>query len=460
MKTLTKIFCFLLALNILGACANPNDVAKLKSSSRDGVPDKSYEIPSGADNAQVENPSVNPIDANPPPAVVPIVAPPPSAVAPVAENPPSVVEAAPDKTNETTTDTQEIVLSEASNLRTLKNDVLEVLANIPAGSKIRVPTNQQPVNYNYLDNGQKKFSSTGFFSGIRLISANGASWSQEKIDNINTTATGVYISATIAGQIGDPGSMYKALLPATPGSEFLRVYKSNGQPLKSFTASVKKRFPNLNKTTRFEDLSGADQTKWTRIMKELQNAADRTVATPKSYLLIDTKVAVQASIDFEKTGRVSPWGAWSVAVQGTAKRHGFDNVPCAEFMSELIRQAYARAGYSHTQDFNAKNSNVLSYANQAAAVVNLSQYLYRAGWTAWDPSTYEPPTGAIMMHASGTSPGHTYAIAGDSGRFIVDNGSPKGRDLRMTSQRILDMMFLHGVFFTPPGFQPKKWATP
>ena len=47
--------------------------------------------------------------------------------------------------------------------------------------------------------------------------------------------------------------------------------------------------------------------------------------------------------------------------------------------------------------------------------------------------------------------------AGDNGRFIFDNGSPQGRDLRTTSLKTIEMMYMEGVFFLPPGFTPKKW---
>ena len=75
----------------------------------------------------------------------------------------------------------------------------------------------------------------------------------------------------------------------------------------------------------------------------------------------------------------------------------------------------------------------------------------------WEASKYVPPAGAFMMHASGQTPGHTYMIAGDEGRFIIDNGMPQGRDLRGTSKKILEIMYRHGVFFLPPGINPQAW---
>ena len=142
-----------------------------------------------------------------------------------------------------------------------------------------------------------------------------------------------------------------------------------------------------------------------------------------------------------------------MAVKSTAVRHGFPNVPCAEFMSEMIRQSYKRAGYDFKEDFNNELGNYLIW-NQTAAVVNLANALHKGGWIPWELSKYAPPAGAIMMHEQATSPGHTYMVAGDNGRFIVDNGSPAGRDLRKTSKKIIELMFKGGVFFLPPGIIP------
>lgn len=251
---------------------------------------------------------------------------------------------------------------------------------------------------------------------------------------------------------------YPALVAAPAGAGFLSNFEASGKPKVGFTNSIKKRFPNsLNKVIDLGTLPGAEQVKWTRILQELRKAGDRTKPTDKSLLIIDRTQAVQFSIDFETTGAVQQRGAWSIAVLGTATRHDFANVPCAEFMSEILRQAYARAGYSHTQDFNASKDNVLSFAGGAARVELFSAYLYRAGWIPWDPKTYIPPAGAFMMNGSGLSPGHAYMSAGDNGRFIIDNGMPQGRDLRATSDNLNKNSYQNGVFFLPPGFVPVKW---
>ena len=173
-------------------------------------------------------------------------------------------------------------------------------------------------------------------------------------------------------------------------------------------------------------------------------------------MIMDISAATQASINFEKTGAILPTGAWTIATQGTAVRHGFANVPCAETQSEILRQAYTRAGYQVTDDFNTAKGNQLIWSN-TAAVVNFSKALYTAGWIPWDSTIYKPMTGSFLMNGSGLSPGHTYISAGDDGRIIVDNGAPQGRDLRKTSQSTIDMQYQTGVFFLPPGIIPAKW---
>jgi hypothetical protein len=71
--------------------------------------------------------------------------------------------------------------------------------------------------------------------------------------------------------------------------------------------------------------------------------------------------------------------------------------------------------------------------------------------------SFRPPVGAIIMHASARSPGHTYMSAGFDGRYIIDNGAPSGRDLSQTSEYAINLMYLHGAFFLPPGIQPVAW---
>lgn len=337
-------------------------------------------------------------------------------------------------------------------VRTLKEEVLESVANLPAGTEVSVEDNAQPINNPYRnEKGQPTFSSTGFIGKILIVKS---SLSSSQVAKLNSLKSGLYLSAIILDQL-QTGREFLALKAGQPTDGFTKNYQPNGKPNFAFTTSITKRFPKtLNKVVK---TSGSEKKKWTRIMQELQRVADRTRPTDKSYFMIDPEVANQQSIEFENNGTVATRGAWSIAVLGTAARNGFQNVPCAEFMSEVLRQAYRRAGYSHLDDFNEKSENVLSYHGGAALVTNFSNYLYRAGWIPWDAKTYIPPTGAIIMNRNGLSPGHTYMAAGDSGRFVFDNGSPQGRDLRTTSLKTIELMYMTGVFFLPPGFTPKKW---
>jgi hypothetical protein len=205
-----------------------------------------------------------------------------------------------------------------------------------------------------------------------------------------------------------------------------------------------------------EGLEPEEQKKWLLVFDALKHVADRTVYVLSALLFIPKEKALNYSELFESTGEVQVFGAWSISVRGTAVRHGFAHVPCAEFMSEMIRQAYKRASYDFRMDFNSAQDNELIW-HKTAAVVNLTTALFKGGWIPWDPSQYKPPTGAPMMHARAAYPGHTYIAAGEDGRFIVDNGAPRGRDLRVTSNKIIKMQYLTGVFFLPPGILPETW---
>ncbi len=337
-------------------------------------------------------------------------------------------------------------------VRTLKADVLEKVATLPAGTEVSVEDNAQPINNPYKnDKGQEVFSSTGFIGKILIVKSTLAS---SQVSKLNSLKSGLYLSAVILDQL-QTGLEFVALKSGLPTEGYTKNYQTKGKPNTSFTASISKRWPQtLNKVIK---TSGSQKKKWTKIMQEIQRVADRTRNTDKSFFMIDPEVANQQSIEFENNGIVPMNGAWSVAVLGTAARNGFQNVPCAEFMAEVIRQAYRRAGYLHFDDFNEKSENLLSYHGGAALVENFSNYLNKAGWIPWDPQIYIPPTGAVVMNKSGKSPGHTYMAAGDSGRFIFDNGSPQGRDLRSTTLKTIELMYMNGVFFLPPGFTPKKW---
>lgn len=355
--------------------------------------------------------------------------------------------------------TRSITITSALEIRTLKNGVLDLVDKLPAQSTIAILEDAQVVNPPFRDaNGNPTFSSTGFLQiqQIEKVPSSATKFTTAYLNQLHALPGGLYISAVV-GQ--DPsGSVIPAVKPGAAGAGYLQYYSAEGKPKKAYTTSLAKKFgTNFNKAIPMAQLPGADQVKWTKIYEELTRIGNRLVDMPKSLLMISTAQGTQFSIDFEKTGFVSPEGAWTIAVEGTAKRHGFANVPCAEFMSQVVRQSYKRAGYSHFDDFTKARGNTLDYVNGAAAVVNLANYMNKAGWIPWDSAVYIPKPGAIMMHQSAQSPGHAYMSGGDSGRIIVDNGMPQGRDLRITKAETVGLMYQHGVFFLPPGFIPDKW---
>lgn len=359
------------------------------------------------------------------------------------------------------TGSQKLILSQAMTIRYEKAGVLEAKVELPEGTQIEVPEDYDVKHLDYRNSsGGLERSSTGFLYPIKILSVLSqyqAQFPQSKIEEINRTSGGLFIFASIVGNIEGGEGSFAVVSAAAPGSGFTKYYQASGKPKFTYTKSVTKRFgAKLNVGIPMSSLSTAEQTKWTRIYEELKKAVNRTVATPKSYLMMDKAKAVDWSIKFEKTGAISTGGAWSIATQGTAVRHGFANVPCAETQSEILRQAYQRAGYRVTDDFSKAKGNQLIWSN-TAAVVNFSMALYKAGWVAWDSTKYRPPIGAFLMNGSGLTPGHTYIAAGDDGMIIVDNGAPQGRDLRKTVERTISIMYQTGVFFLPPGITPAAW---
>lgn len=357
--------------------------------------------------------------------------------------------------------TKTVTLKEATNIRTLKTNILEFVIELPAGSVLRVSDQTLSQNYDYRkSDGTVERSSTGYLSPFQIVSVPDSfsvSFPASKLAALNALSSGLFVSATISGDLFRSAETFPAIQPGVPGSGFLKYYTAQGKPTFSYANGIRKRFgTRVNQGVPLRSMAVSEQTKWTKIYQELKKAGDRTVASPRDLMIIDSALAKSLSIRYENDGLVSDVGAWSVAVEGTATRHGFANVPCAETMSEVIRQAYQRAGYGHTEDFNSKKGNPLIWSS-TAAVVELSAALNKAGWVPWDATQYRPLTGAILMHTTGISPGHTYMAAGNDGMFIVDNGSPRGRDLRLASQSVIDMMYMTGVFFLPPGIDPQPW---
>lgn len=357
---------------------------------------------------------------------------------------------------------ERIVLSQALNARKNVSDILEFAVELPAGTVLDIPDGYDTVHYDYRKtDGTLERSSTGFIQPVHIVTIPqdyADQFPTSRIEQLNKTRGGLHVSASVVGSSeGANEGDFSALKAASPGSDFLISYEASGKPKFSYLSKVKARFgPKLNKGVNPASQSSAEKKKWSKIYEELVRVSDRTKNVPRSLLMISRSDAIDLSIAYEEEGVVPKAGAWTIAVEATAARHGFPNVPCAEFMSQIVREAYKRAGYKHTDDFNEADGNPLIW-KKTAAVRGLSQALYDAGWIPWDSGVYRPMTGAVLMHRDGQSPGHTFMSAGDDGRFIIDNGAPHGRDLRKTNARTIQLMFLDGVFFLPPGVNPKRW---
>lgn len=356
-------------------------------------------------------------------------------------------------------DFQTIRLENKENIRYLKNNILEVAAELPKGTLIKFPKDNHNVFYDYRDSsGNVQRSSTGFFSAVIILSVtpeNEGAFPAEKINKLNATASGLFITKSL--QEANDQEFFQALSAGQTNTDYLTLFTETGKAKYSYSTYFLKRFGNnLNRTIDSDQMSARDRIKWSAVYDELKISANREVKTPTDYFFMSVDLANKYTILFETNGTTQPKGAWTMAVKSTAVRHGFPNVPCAEFMSEMIRQAYTRAGYDFKEDFNNNKDNYLIW-DKTAAVVNLANSLNKGGWVPWELSKYNPPIGAIMMHEQATSPGHTYMVAGDNGRFIIDNGSPAGRDLRKTTKKTVEIMFKGGVFFLPPGIIPGLW---
>lgn len=95
-----------------------------------------------------------------------------------------------------------VILTEPTNIRFSVNDVVEILAEIPAGSEIALSTDPTVKNPNYRNSdGRIVRSETGFFHPVSIVSVpkeSRASYPDEVIDGWNSIAGGLYISAGIA----------------------------------------------------------------------------------------------------------------------------------------------------------------------------------------------------------------------------------------------------------------------
>jgi len=349
-----------------------------------------------------------------------------------------------------------LILAQPEAALTLNNGILETAATFPKGTQLTVSPQSMVGNLKIrTPDGNAVWTSNYFFKDVKIRFAPSFAKTAAKLMALSG---GVYVASTIAENhdIKSEGLLPPLVTsPAQP--DYKKSFHTEGRPRVNNSSYFQKRFGTaLNHGIDPEKLTPAQKEKWGKIYGELKRFANREVYAERDLLFMPLAEAKSASILFEKLEKVSEKGAWTVAVKATAPRHGFANVPCAEFVSEVLRQSYVRAKHSHLEDFNVKNHNELIW-NRSASVVNLANHLARAGWIPWEAYRFQPPVGAPMMHFRATSPGHAYLSGSEGAQIIVDNGNPRGRDLRATSDKIIRMMYVHGIFFLPLGITPVKW---
>lgn len=336
-----------------------------------------------------------------------------------------------------------------------KKGILEPLETLPEGAIIELLPGFEVRNLPHRNvNNKLTYSTTGFITPIRLIKV--PDMAETRMNELNQIEGGLYLSASLLQSIESDEGDFAPLAPAAEiNPEYLELFEATGQPKFGYTPGLKRRFGDkLN--AGVADLDEKTKIKYTKIMNELVRAVSREQPSPKDLMMMNRSLAQFHSMEYERSGLIAPKGAWSIAVAVTAVRHGFANTPCAEFASEVIRQAYKRAGYDITEDFNKDKGNQLIW-HKTASVRGLSRALFKAGWTVWSTKEYRPPVGAVMLNGVGQTPGHVFFAAGHDGRWIVDNGSPQGRDLQKTQLKTLSSLYKAGAFMLPPGITPRPW---
>ncbi len=350
----------------------------------------------------------------------------------------------------------------------LASGVLRKVKTLSAGTVVSLPEGGLPILMDFETGGR---DTSGFYSQVKE--------SGTTLPSYCKSAPGFYISALVPIHSGSE-EIAPLALDATSNSTYQAVYSETGQVRKSDDTIAwgigrnKKRFKAIwNKHYASGELSYEDLARGQAVLAELAIFADRTTPTESNlvYLQVgdsEDSEAIARSLSLQTMndyGFSPAYGAWDIAIYGTATRLGFAHAPCAEFVSEVVRQAYARAGYSHADDFKESIREQLIFTPWQnnifgpQSVRGLADRLAAAGWIPWDPSVYRPPVGSIAMALDAWTPGHTYLIGRNGGQFIVDNGNPRGLDLRQSplALRKFRDMYGHGVFFLPPGITPTKW---
>ncbi|MBC7457386.1 MAG: hypothetical protein H7235_03850 [Bdellovibrionaceae bacterium] len=112
------------------------------------------------------------------------------------------------------------------NVLYLKSNILEVITEFPTGAVINLGDNSQLFNYDYRnsDDGLSRLC-TGFLNNIVIVSVPAAYVSKfpaSKIESLNKTAGGLYMSASISGTATNTvgGTDYPVMTPGTAVADF------------------------------------------------------------------------------------------------------------------------------------------------------------------------------------------------------------------------------------------------
>ncbi len=332
-----------------------------------------------------------------------------------------------------------------------KKGVLEPVQVLPPKTIVELLPGYKILSLPYRDESDTiKRAATGFITPIRLVQV--PDLSETRRYELNQTEGGLYLSASLLPTVEGTFAPLKTSVSIVP--DYLELFEESGKPKFAFEDGLKRRFGSALNQAAAPDAKA--KAKSLKIMNEIVRAVSRETAAPKDLMFMNPTLAQFHSQEYESSGLIATKGAWTIAVANTAVRHGFAKTPCAEFASEVIRQAYQRAGYDLTEDFNRQKENPLIWRT-TASVAGLSRALLKAGWTVWSTKEYRPPVGAVMLHGIGQTPGHVFFAAGLDGRWIVDNESPQGRDLRHMSLSGLKLAYKAGAFMLPPGITPQPW---
>lgn len=132
------------------------------------------------------------------------------------------------------TGTQKLLLNQAMTLRYEKSGILESKVELPAGTQIEVPENYEIKHLDFRNSsGGIERSSTGFLYPIKVLSVTSAFASQfptTRIAEVNRTAGGLFLFASIVGSIQGTEGSFAPVVGGVPGAGFLAHYGPSGKP--------------------------------------------------------------------------------------------------------------------------------------------------------------------------------------------------------------------------------------